>query len=75
MSQRADIRVYEEGGSVALVMPISEQGEKWIDEMIDETAVRLGKSVAVEKRYLYAVLLAMAEDNLFIVPADFRKWG
>jgi hypothetical protein len=75
MSRLADIRVYEDSGSVTLVMPISDKGEKWMDNMIDDTAIRLGKSVAVEKRYLYAVLLAMAEDDLFIVPADFRKWG
>jgi len=75
VNRLADIRLYEDNGSVALVMPISDKGEKWLDDMIDETAVRLGKSVAVEKRYLYAVLLAMDEDDLFIVPADFRKWG
>lgn len=52
------------GGSVYLVIPVSEAGREWIAETAPEDARFLGRGMAVEWRYLDGVIEAAREAGL-----------
>lgn len=57
MSKNCDLYVSgSPGGSVYLLTPVSEAGQEFIDNRIPEDAQFLGKSVAVEFRYIDLVV-------------------
>ena len=53
-----------DGGSVFLLIPNTEAAEAWVAEHIPADAQTLGKGIAVEHRYIAAIVQGIAEDGL-----------
>jgi len=69
VARRVDVRVYfdPQAGpmqSVYLVRPLTTEAKAWIKEHVDPQAQKLGDSVAVEHRYLGAIIEGMEADGL-----------
>ena len=63
----ADLLVeYSSGGTVGLVIPVSEFGREWIETNVDEEAQFLGPNLVVEHRYLVPLLVGAREDGLIV---------
>lgn len=59
----SDYRV-ENHGSLCLVHPISQDAKNWIDEHVDPDAQWFGGGLAVEPRYLSALVDGMRDAGL-----------
>lgn len=53
-------------GSICLVSPHTAAASEWIDENVDEAATWHGKALAVEPRYLDALVEGMRDDDLVV---------
>ncbi len=51
-------------GSLFLLTPLTPTGREWVDEHLPEDALWFGNGVAVEPRYVEAILQGMADDGL-----------
>ena len=56
------VAVYDGGGSIVLVRPLTDAAREWIEENVEADAQRLGESLAVERRYARAILLALRDE-------------
>lgn len=55
------------GGSVCLLVPLTREGRRWIEENIAlDESVFLGRGLGVESRYLEAILDGITNDGLVI---------
>ena len=54
------------GGTVYLVSPATPDGREWMDRNLPEDAQTLGDSVAVEHRYIEAIVEGMKGDGLVV---------
>jgi len=61
----ADIAVYYDGGTIALVTPLSDEAKAWVEDNIRD-ALWFGRGIAVEPRYLNNLLEGMCGDGLVI---------
>jgi hypothetical protein len=59
-----DFTVDWDGGSIVLVRPLSEAAEAWLAEHIADDAMWFGGALAVEPRYIEALIDGMVEDGL-----------
>jgi len=64
-TQEAGFAVYG-GGTLYVLMPLSEGGREWIDGHIAEDAICIGSGVAVEHRYIEDILQGIVDDGLTI---------
>ena len=55
------------GGSVSLLVPLTREGRRWLDESIGEDAIYLGNGLAVEARYLGQIVEGILLSGLSIV--------
>lgn len=51
-------------GSVCILVPITEAAEEWVFNNLDPEAMRWGPGVAIEPRYVGAILAGIEEDGL-----------
>jgi hypothetical protein len=51
-------------GSVVIIYGTSRAGAAWLAEHLDATALRWGAGIAVEPRYVDAILEGAVEDGL-----------
>ncbi len=51
-------------GSLRLVRPVTDAGREWIDENVDSEAQWFGGALAVEPRYVQAIVEGMQLDGL-----------
>lgn len=56
------VAVYDDGGSIVLVRPLTDAAREWIEENVEIDAQWLGESLAVERRYARAILLALRDE-------------
>jgi len=54
------------GGTVYVLHPVSQKGERWIANHLQEDAQRLGNAVAIEHRYVRDIVLAIQDSGLQI---------
>ncbi len=55
---------YATGETVGLIVPVSESAELWLAEHVDADAVRVGRALVVEHRYIRDLLAGMADAGL-----------
>lgn len=55
------------GGSVSLIIPLTREGRRWLDDSIGEDALYLGQGLAVEARYLGQIVEGIILSGLTIV--------
>jgi hypothetical protein len=55
------------GGSVSLIIPLTREGRRWLDDSIGEDALYLGQGLAVEARYLGQIVGGILSSGLTIV--------
>jgi hypothetical protein len=60
-----DLRV-SGGGSVYLLVPVSDAGREWMTEHLPQDAIGLGDGVAVEHRYMSDILEGIADAGLVV---------
>lgn len=53
------------GGSVVLLVPITDDGRRWCDEYLAD-AMRFGMGVAVESGYVAPIIAGMKDDGLVV---------
>lgn len=61
----ADFRVHD-GGSVVLLIPVTDAADSWIAENLPADAMRLGNGVAIECRYFPPIADGILNDGLTI---------
>jgi hypothetical protein len=66
MANGNDVLVHYDGGTVALVQPLTERARTWIDENVSEESQWLGNNLAVEHRYISGLLDGMYRDGLTV---------
>lgn len=62
-----DIMVIKQG-SIALLLPLSGMGRRWLDERLDDEVVRWGHSAPVEVKYLDAIIDGMLDEGITVRP-------
>lgn len=55
------------GGSVSLLVPLTREARRWLDDSIGEDAMYFGNSLAVEARYLGQIVEGILFSGLTIV--------
>jgi hypothetical protein len=63
--QLSDLTVQNEG-SLYLLRPVSDAGREWIGEYIPDGAQRWRDAVAVEHRYIEAIVCGAAADGMVV---------
>lgn len=58
---------FSDHGTICLFTPVSPEGEAWLEEHVDASAPRMGKSVACEHRYAAALIRGLTEAGLEVV--------
>jgi hypothetical protein len=53
-----------DGGSVLLLIPLTDEGRRWIDESIGEDATYFGNGLAVERRFIDQIVGGILSDGL-----------
>lgn len=59
-----DIEIVD-GGSVVLLVPITDDGRRWVDDNLDG-ALRFGMGVAVERNYLPPIVDGIEMSGLSV---------
>lgn len=62
---KLDIHV-ENNGSLWLIRPLTDAGREWIDENVSDDSQWIGGALAVEPRYVQALVEGMQLDGLEI---------
>jgi hypothetical protein len=57
---------FENHGSIVLVRGLTDEGQDWLDEHIDEDAPRWSGGIAVEPRFVSALVDGILESGLEI---------
>lgn len=65
-----DVRVYGIADSVVLVRGLTATAQEWMQEHIGSDALAYGDGVAVESRYIGAVLSGMLEAGLSVADGN-----
>ena len=52
------------GGSVYILTPLSDAGCSWIEENVQPGALRWGRGMAIEHRYLDEIVRGILDDQL-----------
>jgi hypothetical protein len=52
------------GGSIYLLRPLTDAARAWVDDHIPDTAMWLGRAVAIEHRYLWPIVEGIDEAGL-----------
>lgn len=65
-----DFSLSYDGGTVALLTPLTDAGREWIAEHVIGETTYLGPSLAVEHRYLSPLLDGILSDGLAIAEAQ-----
>ena len=60
----SDFTIYQCASNFALLTPVSEEAQDWVDANIEPGYVGLGDAIAVETRYLGDVLEGIQSDGL-----------
>ena len=60
--------------SIYLLLPLTEQCKVWLSENVSEDAMYLGRSLAVEHRYVETLVMGLQED-CFMLGRDFEING
>ncbi len=55
-------------GSIITILPLTEAAQEWMAENIPEDAQWFAGALAVEPRYVEAILRGMADDGLILSP-------
>lgn len=55
---------YTNHGTLCLLTPLTPEAEEWIADNLPEDVMTLGPSVAIEPRYLEAILDGIENDGL-----------
>lgn len=58
--------VFVDGGTIFLLNPVSEAAKAWVADHIPEDAQWLGPRVAVEHRYIGAIIEGIQGDGLSV---------
>lgn len=53
-------------GSIFLLVPISLAALEWVEANIPDDAQRLGRSIAVEHRYIWDIVAGATADGLVV---------
>ena len=53
-------------GSLAILVPLSEEAHDWIDENLGEGAIWYGRGIAIEPRYVGGLLEGITSDGLTV---------
>ena len=53
-------------GTVAILVPLSEEAHDWIDENLGEGAIWYGRGIAIEPRYVGGLLEGITSDGLTV---------
>lgn len=61
--RKPDLLVYG-GGTIYTLHAVSRRGSRWIKEHIADDAQRLGSAVAVEHRFIEAIVRGAVSDGL-----------
>jgi hypothetical protein len=64
-SPTSDFRC-ENHGSIFLLHPLSQSARSWIEENLPSDAQWFGNAVAVEHRYIWAILEGIQNDGLVV---------
>jgi len=56
----------ENHGSIFLLRPLNQSAESWIDENLPSDAQWFGNGVAVEHRFIWAILEGIQNDGLAV---------
>jgi hypothetical protein len=59
----------EDHGTIVILTPLDDDAQIWFNENVEETAPRLGPSLAVEPRYLEDLVLGFADAGGELRPA------
>lgn len=51
-------------GSIFLLQPVTEAAQQWIEEHLPDDRQTIGNAVAVEHRYIGAIVEGIEEDGL-----------
>ena len=57
----------QNGGSIFLLRPLSQSGRDWIEENINDDAIRLGNAIVVEHRYIYDIAAGATAAGLIVI--------
>ena len=60
---RPDFRC-ENHGSIFLLYPLSRSARSWIEENLPSDAQRFGNAIAIEHRFVWAILEGIQNDGL-----------
>jgi hypothetical protein len=63
MKAKLDVSV-EDHGSLWLFRPITEDAKTWIDDNVEDAALWFGGALAVEARFVQALIEGMLADGL-----------
>jgi hypothetical protein len=55
-------------GSLFLLIPLSPPASTWIEENLPSDRMTFGDAVAIEPRYVWAILSGLQEDGLTVSP-------
>lgn len=65
MTARPDVLVANHG-SIALVRPVTDAAERWLDDHVDPDAPTFGRAIVVEPRYLPDLIAGMTAAGLAV---------
>ncbi len=61
-----DFHLYFDGSSIFLLTPVTEAAINWSDAHLPQDAPMLGNAVAVEHRYISAIVAGIESDGLSV---------
>ena len=61
-----DFTLWYDGGTIALLFPVSDDAVAWADAHLPEDAPGVGNAVAVEPRYLPDIITGICSDGLAV---------
>jgi hypothetical protein len=60
-----DVLVRNEG-TIFLSCPLTNRGKEWIDDHVQQDALRFGKALVVEHRFAWALAQGMKDEGLVL---------
>ena len=58
----------ENHGSIFLLQPLTPAANSWVEEHLPTARLMFGGAIAVEHRFIWAILLGLQDDGLLAVP-------
>ena len=58
--------VLSDHGTLAILVPLSEEAHDWVDDNLGDDALWYGRGIAIEARYVGAILEGITSDGLTV---------